>query len=389
MRDQRFSLLAIFILFILFFSGIGFLVGQEYKPFPSGIPLKLERLQEVYSKLSNQYLFKEKIDVGKLEYGAIKGFVGALEDPHTYFMDPQETKSFLETINGSFEGIGAEVGVNPKGQIIVVAPLQGTPAKKAGLEPADIILQIDDKVTLGMTLDEAITNIRGKKGSTVTLLIQREILPQPIKISIIRDIIMIPTLDWKLLENGKIAYVQLYNFNEEAGKTFDAIAQKILTSGASKLILDLRGNPGGILQEAIHIGGWFIERGNLIASERYSSRQRKNYVSEGTAKLKDFPLAILIDRGSASASEILAGALKIDNKAILIGEKSFGKGTVQVLDDFSDNSSLRVTVSQWLLPSGQSIDQEGLTPDILQSRQGPNETNDLQLDKAIEILKAS
>lgn len=388
MKHERLSLLIIFLIFIVFFTGIGFLAGKEYRPFIEGVPLHLERLQEVYSKLNENYLFKEKIERNKLEYGAIKGFVSALGDPYTYFMDPQETKSFLETINGSFEGIGAEVGLNPKGQVIIVAPLEGTPAKKAGLEPSDIVLQIDDKITSGMTLDEAITHIRGNRGTTVTLLIQREILPQPIKISIVRDVITIPTLAWKLLEDGKIAYVQLYNFNEKAGKAFDEVAQNILTSGATELILDLRGNPGGLLQEAIHIGGWFIEKNNIIVSERFGSGNVKHYVSEGNAKLKDFPLAVLIDRGSASASEILAGALRVTNKATLIGEKSFGKGTVQVLDDFSDESALRLTVSQWLLPSGTSINQEGLTPDITQTRSGPNEKSDAQLEKAIEVLKS-
>ncbi len=386
MKQQRISLLIIFFIFMAFFSGVGFLIGENYQAHTSPASLNLSKVQEVYTKLSQDYLFKEKIDPQKLEYGAIKGMVAALDDPYTYFMDPEENKNFIETINGSFEGIGAEIGLNGKNQITIVAPLQGTPAKKAGLLPGDIIIAIDDKPSIGMTLDSATAHLKGKKGSAVNLTIQREGLPQTIKISIMRDVIVIPILDWKLLPSNQIAYIQLYNFNEGSGKAFSDIAQKILTSDAKKIILDLRGNPGGILQEAVKIGGWFIDKGGIVASERSSSGEKRDYLSEGNAKLKDFPLAILIDKGSASAAEILAGALKVSNKATLVGEKSFGKGTVQILDDFTDTSSLRVTISQWLLPNGQSINHEGLEPDIKVNRPGINDKNDLQLQKAIDVL---
>ena len=386
MRQQRISLLVIFIIFMGFFSGLGFLIGENY---PARVPknlLDLSRLQQVYAKLSQEYLFKEKIDKSKLEYGAIKGLVEAVNDPYTYFMNPEQNKNFLETINGSFEGIGAEIGLNTKNQITIVAPLEGTPAKKAGLLPGDIIIAIDEKPTTAMTLDGAIAHLKGKKGTSVTLSVQREGLTQALKILIVRDIITIPIIDWKLIDGKRIAYIQLYNFNEDSGKAFANVAEKILTSDAKKIILDLRGNPGGILQEAIKIGGWFIEKDKVIVSERSSAGKKKDYVSEGNAKLKGFPLVILIDKGSASASEILAGALKVTNKAILIGEKSFGKGTVQVVEDFSDSSALRVTISQWLLPSGESINHEGLTPDIKAPNPTFNDKTDLQLEKAIEAL---
>ncbi len=369
-----------------FFAGVGFLIGENYQTHTPRASLNLSKVQEVYAKLSQDYLFKEKIDPHKLEYGAIKGMVAALDDPYTYFMDPKENKNFIETINGSFEGIGAEIGLNNKNQITIVAPLQGTPAKKAGLLSGDIIIAIDDRPAGAMTLDEATAHLKGKKGSAVNLLVQREGLPQAIKISIIRDVIIIPILDWKLISNHQIAYIQLYNFNEDAGKAFSDIAQKILTSDAKKIILDLRGNPGGILQEAVKIGGWFIDKGDIVAEERSSSGEKRDYTSEGNAKLKDFPLVVLIDKGSASAAEILAGALKVSNNATLVGEKSFGKGTVQILEDFGDSSSLRVTISQWLLPNGQSINHEGLDPDIKISRPGINDKNDPQLQKAIDVL---
>lgn len=387
MKNQRISLLLIFFLFIGFFSGMGFLLGQEYHGQSSQAPFDLKLLNNVYRAVEDNFLFADKVKTKQLEYGAIKGFVGALGDPYTYFMDPEETKNFFEVLNGSFEGIGAEVGVNEQREIVIVAPLEGTPAKKAGLLPGDVIMQIEDKTTLGMTLDAAIANIRGPKGTTLTLLIKRALLPAPLEISLVREVIKIPTLAWKTIESNQIAYIQLFNFNEGLSKQFAEVAQEILNSGVKKIVLDLRGNPGGLLQEAIDVGGWFIEKDGVVALERFSSGEVREYKSKRSALLKGFPLVVLIDSGSASASEILAGALKVSNNALLVGEKSFGKGTVQLLDqEFPDHSSLRVTTSQWLLPSGASINKEGLMPDIQVTREKVNDPTDLSLQKAIEVL---
>jgi len=384
---SRSSLIIIFILFATFFFGGGFFIGKDYQTIAPGIPLKLDKVSEVYQTLQKDFIFKEEIEAEKLEYGAVKGFVDAVGDPYTYFLTPKEYKDFEEIINGSFEGIGAEIGLNEQKQIVIIAPLEGTPAKKAGLKPQDLLLQIEDRVLAGLTLDEAVALIRGPKRTSVTLTIKREGLPEPIKISIIRDLIEIPILRSKLIEEEKVAYLQLFNFNEKAGNAFKEAAQKVLISGAQAVILDLRGNPGGILQEAVEIGGWFIEKGVVVASEKFADGSVREYKSAGPAKLKGFPLVLLIDKGSASASEILAGALQFYNKVKLVGEKTFGKGTVQILEQFSDGSALRVTVSQWLLPNGKSIDKEGLTPDILIKKAGVNEEEDEQLQKAIELLK--
>lgn len=385
-ESKRISLIVIFLIFASFFFGGGFLMGRDYRSFSPEGSLKFDKVEEVYQRLLEDFIFKENIDPEKLEYGAAKGLIDAVEDPYTYFLTPEESKDFEEMINGSFEGIGAEIGLDDQRQIIIIAPLEGTPAKKAGLQPQDYVLQINEKVTAGLTLDQAVALIRGPKGSAVTLMIRREGLPEPLKISIIREVIEIPILSWKLLENGNIAYIQLFNFNEKAGSAFGQAAQKILTSGASKVILDLRGNPGGILQEAVEIGGWFTDKDTVIASEKFADGRLRHYKSEGPGRLKNFPLVVLVDKGSASASEILAGALNLHNKARLVGEKTFGKGTVQVLEKFSDGSSLRVTVSQWLLPNGRSIDKEGLLPEILIAKGGANEKEDEQLEKAMELL---
>lgn len=379
----KISLFIVFIIFAAFFFGSGFLIGKDFKTIYPGVPLKLEKAVEVYQKLQKDYIFKDSIDREKLEYGAAKGLVDAVGDPYTYFFDPKEAKEFNETFNGGFEGIGAEIGLNEDRDIVIIAPLEGSPAKKAGLSPQDIILQINDKPAVGLTLDAAVGLIKGPKGTTVTLAIKRERLPEPIKISIVREIIEIPTIKWKLLEGNNIAYIQLYNFNENVGELFANIAQEILSSKAYSIILDLRANPGGYLDEAVKIGGWFIDKEAIIASEKFADGTLQYSTSNGPAKFKGFPLVILIDKGSASASEILAGALKYHSNAILVGEKTFGKGTVQILEPFRDGSMLKVTRSQWLLPNGRSIHKEGIMPDELIVRNGQE---DEQLKKAIEIL---
>ncbi|KKP37083.1 MAG: Carboxyl-terminal protease [Candidatus Roizmanbacteria bacterium GW2011_GWA2_32_13] len=346
-----------------------------------------KKLKQVYKELTQNYLNKDDIIFKKAEYGAIKGFVDSINDQYTYFMEPDETKDFLDSINGSFEGIGAEVGLNEDKQIIVIAPLEGTPAQKAGLLPQDIILTINETSTAGMTLEKGVSLIKGKKGTVVNLTIKRENEKEPIIILIERGLIKIPVLKLNIINNS-IAHIKLFNFNENASEEFNKVAQQILSLGIDKIILDLRYNPGGILQEAVEIGSWFIEKGKIIASEQYSDGTLKNYNSLGNGQLANLNLVVLINKGSASASEILAGALFDHNKAPLVGETTFGKGTVQVLKNFNDGSTLRVTVSKWLLPKGTSINKEGVKPTILikMDKIPKNDKQDLQLQKAIEIL---
>lgn len=383
--SRRSSFANTLIIAVIFFVG-GFLIGGKYQAITPGTPLQLSKVNEVYQRLEQSYLFKDEIDPRKLEYGATKGLVEAAGDPYTYFMNPKESEEFAEMIEGSFQGIGAEIGFNDKQQVTVIAPLEGAPAKRAGLQSQDVILQIDDTLTTDLSLDTAVGLIRGPKGSTVTLLIKRASLPDPLKISIVRDVIEFPIADWKPLKGGSIAYLQLYNFNEHSSDRFNEIAQKILGTKARSIILDLRGNPGGILQEAIKIAGWFIEQGSVIVSEKASDGSTKEYKSDGPGKLKGFPLVILVDKGSASASEILAGALRAHAQGKLVGEKTFGKGTVQILETFSDGSSLRMTVSRWLLPDGSSINKEGIAPDVLIGMPGSPNGEDAQLQKALELL---
>jgi len=330
-------------------------------------------------------------------YGAIKGMVSSLKDPYTVFFNPKEAKTFLEDVNGSFEGVGMEVGIKER-QFQVVSPLEGTPAQKAGLRPGDKIVKVGDTSTDGISVEEAVNLIRGPKGTEVTLTIMRQGWQSTRDFKIKRAVIKVPSLTWKLIssedgkpnENGDIAYIDLYQFSEKARSDFRETAINILNSPAKKIILDLRGNPGGYLEIAQNIAGWFLKNGQTVVIEDFGKKQDQEiYKAKGNAQFLDYPLVVLINKGSASASEILASALR-DNRAIkLIGETSFGKGCVQELTNLKGKSSLKITVANWLTPKGNLIANKGLKPDIEveMTENDYSEGNDPQLGKAIEIIK--
>jgi len=347
---------------------------------------------EAWRDLKEKYVDPLKFDTQKMIYGAISGMVNSLGDPYTVFFNPNDTNKFNESAEGVFEGIGAEID-KKNGQILIVAPLEGTPAQNAGLRAGDKILKIDDKTTDDMTSEEAVSLIRGPKGTEVTLTILREGWETSQEFKIKRALITIPSLKWeiKTATNGdKIAYIQLFQFSENARSEFYKATSEILKSPANKLILDLRDNPGGYLHIAQDLAGWFLERGNLILIEDFGEGKEKNeYKADGNEKFLNFPMVVLINNGSASASEILAGALR-DNRGIkLIGEKSFGKGTVQELVPLSDGSSLKITIAKWLTPKGLSIVDNGLEPDVKieMTENDYNEGKDPQLDKALEVIQ--
>ena len=325
-------------------------------------------------------------------YGAISGMVKSLEDPYTTFLNPEDSKKFLEDVTGQFEGVGMEIGIR-KGQLQVIAPLEGTPAQRAGLRSGDKIIKIEDTLTVDITIDEAVNLIRGTKGTEVTLMIFREEWQNTKEIKIVRAVIEVPSLKWELKETPegeKIAYLKLYQFSEKASSDFTRTAIEILNSPAEKIILDLRNNPGGYLEVARDISGWFLERGQTVAIEDFGQETEQNiYKAKGNARLLQYPIVILINQGSASGSEILAAALR-DNRGIkIIGEKSFGKGSVQELEKLKEGSSLKITVARWLTPSGELITDIGLEPDIKVEMTEEDYTaeRDPQFDKAIEVIK--
>ena len=340
-----------------------------------------------YNKLQQKFIDPSKITNQKIVYGAIAGMTNSLGDPYTSFFDPEQAKMFQEDLSGSFSGIGVEVGVK-KDVLTVIAPLKGTPGDKAGLKSGDVIVKINGKDASNITTDEAVNLIRGPKGTSVTLTIFRDGWTNTKDIKIVRDTIKVPSIEWSL-KDGDVAYVQIYQFDENLSSDFNAIALKILQSPAKKIVLDLRDNPGGYLDVAKDIAGWFLQNGQTVTIEDYGKgKAQQIYKADGNSELANYPLVILINQGSASASEILSGALRDNKKVQLIGTKSFGKGCVQEVVDLPGGSFLKITIANWLTPKGNSITDVGLTPDVkvditdsdIQQKKDP------QLDKALEIV---
>ena len=342
---------------------------------------------QAWRVLEENFVDPTKIDYQAMIYGAISGMVKSLGDPYTVYMPPEDTKVFKEDVSGEFQGVGMEIGLR-NNQLTVISPLEGTPAQRAGLRAGDKIIKVDNTYTADLTVDEAVKLIRGPKGTPVVLTIMREGWSQTKDFEIVRDVIEIPSLKWEIKE-GDIAYIKLYHFSETGRVAFNQAAREIIQSSAQKIILDLRDNPGGYLEVAQDIAGWFLERDQIVAIEDFGGRQEnKEYKAMGSSQLSSYPLVVLINQGSASGSEILAGALR-DNRGIaLIGTKSFGKGSVQILEDLK-KGSVKVTVAKWLTPQGDLIEGEGLTPDIEveMTEEDFEAERDPQLSKAIEIIK--
>jgi len=386
------SLFKKFVLIVVIFAifGLGFLVGQSTVVCKFCIPedLDFSLFWEAWHKIQEEYVSPEDIDTQELIYGAISGMVESIGDPYTIFFNPDDAKRFLEDIGGEFEGIGAEIGIREE-WLQIIAPLEGTPAQGVGLRPGDKIIKIDGVSTMDITIEEAVTLIRGPKGTEVTLTIMRDDWDNSEDFTIKRTVIEIPSLKWEL-KGENIAYIKLYHFSEKVDEDFKEIAAEILKSPAEKIILDLRNNPGGYLERAQDIAGWFLEKGQVVVIEDFGEkREQELYRAKGNSKFSSYPLIILINQGSASASEILASALR-DNRGIkMIGETSFGKGSVQTLEGLRDGSSLKITVANWLTPNSDLITDKGLEPDIKieMTEEDYEQDRDPQLNKAIEIIK--
>ena len=343
---------------------------------------------DAWVRVQEKYVGAEDLDFESMVYGAISGMIDSLDDPYTVFLDPEDTKKFNEDVSGSFSGVGMEIGIRDD-VLRVIAPLDGTPADNVGLRAGDDILKVDEIFTRGITIDEAVSLIRGEEGTDVTLLILRDGWNKGKDFVITRGIIEIPSLEWELVDEN-IAYIQLNQFFAKAGRDFNVAAQEILSGPADRIVLDLRNNPGGFLDVSVDIAGWFFERGSLVTTESFGGeRDDILYKAKGSGMFSSYPIVVLINAGSASASEILAGSLRDNLGVILVGEQSFGKGSVQQLEDLRGGSTLKVTVANWLTPAGNHITDVGLTPDVEIDITNEDFEAELdpQFDKAIELIK--
>jgi carboxyl-terminal processing protease len=360
------SLVTIVVLTVVVFAtgvgvGNGKLSFHQGNSSVSGLPNQLDysSVNAVYKSLKDNY--NGKLTETQVLDGIKTGLAQSTKDPYTEYFNPADAKSFSNQLNNTFSGVGAELGKDSSGNLVVVSPISGLPADKAGLKAKDIITSINGTTTSGMSVDDAVSKIHGPKGSVVTLGIVRAGAPIP-DIKITRDTIIIPSVTSKTLDNN-IGYIQIVSFANDTSALIKTTAAKMKSDGVKGIVLDLRGNPGGEVDAAVDVSSEWLPAGTSIMQEKRGSTVIQSYTSTGDDSLVGIPTVVLIDGGSASASEITAGALHDNKAATLIGEKSYGKGVVQQLINLGDGSELKVTVASWYRPNGQNINKKGITPD--------------------------
>lgn len=343
-------------------------------------------LWDAINEVDSRYIDKP-IDQEKVLYGAVRGAVAAGGDQYTQFFDPKEYQEFRTELKGSFGGIGAEVG-KKNGNLVIIAPIDDSPAQKAGLLPQDIILEVNGKSTQDWSVEQVVKEIRGDKGTEVTIKIYRESKPQPFELKIVRDEIKIKSVkyEYKTVGTKKIAVIHLTRFGDDTKALFRQAVTDIVNNKPDGLVLDLRSNPGGYLDAAVDLASYWVGKDQLVVTEAHSTNDKKVFSSVGYGTFEKLKTVVLINGGSASASEILAGALQDHKIAQLIGEKSFGKGSVQELIDLPKNTAVKITVAKWITPSGKNLNKDGLNPDIKVELTEDNikDKKDPQMDKALE-----
>jgi carboxyl-terminal processing protease len=344
----------------------------------------LDLFREVWQIIESEY-YGDLPSEDELTYGTIRGAVDTLGDPYTAFVDPQAAAIMREDQSGSFEGIGALVTME-EGALSIVSVYKDRPAQKAGLRSGDVIAQVDDTLIENMSIYEAISLIRGPAGTPVRLKVYRE-GEEPFEVDVVRAKIDIELVESRMLDDG-IGYVRLTQFDNTATVKLASAIEELLAQNPKGLILDLRSNPGGLLNESITTAGLFLPRDTLVLIERFKDGTETPYTTSEEPVAADIPLVVLVDAGSASASEIVAGALQDHGRAVLIGDKTFGKGSVQLLHTLSNDSELRVTIARWFTPNDRAIHGEGLDPDIAVAvtQEDIDAERDPQLDRAVEYL---
>jgi len=351
----------------------------------SGKGIDFSLYNKIQNMIQEKYL-RAPVDDKKMFYGALSGMVASLGDPYSTFFDPEAAKAFADELSGSFEGIGAEIGLK-NNLLTIIAPLPDSPAEKAGLRAKDIILKIDNVVTDTMTVEEAVSRIRGKGGTTVKLMLVHNGSREPFEVTLTRAAIVFDSVRSRMTPDG-YGVVEIFHFNDETPQLFKDAVSKILEKNPKGLVLDLRNNPGGVLEAAVEVAGEWIPN-DIIVQEKARTGITNSHIAYGSGRLRNVPTIVLVNGGSASASEILAGALQDYGIAKVVGEQSFGKGTVQELDYLDSQTQIKLTVAEWLTGKGRSIDKSGITPDVKveMTKEDFNRDRDPQFAKAIELLK--
>lgn len=364
--------------------GLGDVYNQDSRPEFLSKDVNFNLFWDTWDIIRKNYV-NQPVNQPDLLYGAMAGSVAALADPHSVFFDPETTESFQNELEGNFEGIGAEIAIK-KDYLTIVAPLPDSPAEQAGLRSGDKILAIDGLDTSGMSLDYAVSKIRGEKGTEVVLTVSRDGLEELQEIKIVRDTIQIDSVKWSMMDND-IAWLEIRYLNDDTMDDFNRAVLDITSKNPQGIILDLRNNPGGYLDTAIGIASEWVEDG-VVVFEKDSQGKLTEHKATGLARLKDFETIVLVNEGSASGSEIIAGALQDYGLATILGETTFGKGSVQTLFSLADGSSIKLTIAHWYTPNENLIEGEGIEPDmeIELTKEDFDQDNDPQLDKAIELL---
>lgn len=388
----------VILLFFVFMLGWNVGVNHTYQqqgidssnvvisPYGETETVNMQIFWDTWNILNGKYVDPHVLDSQEMIFGAVGGMVNALEDPYTGFMTPKENKEFQDSLEGTLEGIGAELTLR-NGMITVISPLKGSPAKAAGLQPEDIIIEVDGEAASDMTFEQVVMKIRGEKGTAVVLTILRKTEQEPLDISIIRDQININSVDWEMKDG--IAIIEVNQFGNGTRYEFSKAVNDILNQRPEGAILDLRYNGGGYLDGAVDIVSEFIEQGKVVTIKKRNPEEDEVIYANGQARITSIPLVVLINKGSASASEIVAGAIQDSNRGYIIGEQSFGKGTVQEVENLIGGASLRITVAKWFTPNDNNISEVGITPDLIVERTTEDFENneDPQLDAAIEYLE--
>jgi carboxyl-terminal processing protease len=382
------NILVFFVFGALFFAS-GFYFGKEKIHIVNPLEdVDFTIFNEVYYFLEKKHPEFESLSEEDIVYGAVEGLLSFLGDDYTTFFDPERSKIFMEDVTGEFQGVGMEIGIRD-GEMRVISPLKDTPADKAGMQTGDTIISVDGETVIDLTIEEAVSMIRGPKGTEVVLEIKRE--EEVKEVTITRDLIVVPTIEWSIIEED-IAYIQIFSFYDSLKKDFDLTAKQISNSSAEKIIIDLRGNPGGVLDVAVDVASYFLEPGEVVLLTGKTKNESDEVIKKNNGIspiLADFPVVIMINEGSASASEILAGALKDQINAVIVGEKSFGKGSIQSMQSLSDGSVLKITERYFFTPNKSVINEVGIYPDIevILTKEDFEEGRDPQLQEAVKVFE--